>query len=320
MWLTIAAVFLGVFTISVLVITAKTDRRSKKVQARLSALEAQSAPKSDEQLPADIRREERVSRIAWMNPWLNKINVAAFQMLLYQADVKSSPGTLVMVSLAAWAGAGCVLYLRTGEALTSLALSAAALPLPLAYVLRKRAKRFLEFEQKLPEALDMMVSALRVGHGLITAIHSVGQEVAGPVGREFRKCFDEQTFGIDLRTAMLNLAGRVPVQDVRIFVAAVLIQKESGGNLAEVLEKVAVTTRQRFRMKKQIMVHTAQGRATGWVLSLLPVVLGLAMYAVHPEGISVLWTRPIGRKILRAAIVMEAVGSFAIRKIVQIRV
>ncbi len=320
MWLMIAAVFVGVFALSVLIVTAKGDVHSEKVQKRLSELEFRIPPAPDEELPTDIRKEERVSRVAWLNRWLTSVNPAALELFLYQADVKSSAGGLVTMSLAAWAAIGFVLYLRTGAGLISLAVSAIVLPLPFVYVLRKRASRLMKFEQILPEALEMMVSALRVGHSLVSAIQSAGDEVAEPVGREFRKCFDEQNFGIDLRKTMVNLAHRVPVQDVRIFVAAVLIQKESGGNLAEVLEKVAITTRQRFKLKKQIMVHTAQGRATGWVLSLLPVVLGVAMYVVHPEGISVLWTRPVGLKLLWTAIGMEVVGALVIRNIVRIRV
>jgi tight adherence protein B len=135
-----------------------------------------------------------------------------------------------------------------------------------------------------------------------------------------RKCFDEQNYGVDLRTALVNLTERVPIQDFRIFVAAVMIQKESGGNLAEVLEKVAQTTRERFRLKKQVSVHTAQGRMTGWVLSILPLALGLIMYFVNPDGMSVLWTRPMGVKLLYTAIGMEVVGALIIRKVVSIRV
>jgi tight adherence protein B len=141
-----------------------------------------------------------------------------------------------------------------------------------------------------------------------------------PLAGEFRKLFDEQNFGLDSRTAMTNLALRVPLPDVRIFVAASLIQKESGGNLAEVLAKVSQTTRSRFQLRKQIMVHTAQGRLTGWILSLLPVGLGLGMYLVNPDGVAVLWTRPMGLKMLGAAAVMIAVGWLIIQKIVRIRV
>ena len=166
----------------------------------------------------------------------------------------------------------------------------------------------------------MMVSALRVGHSLIASLGAVAQESSEPIASEIRKCFDEQNYGIDLRTALVNLTNRVPVQDYRIFVAAVLIQKESGGNLAEVLEKVAATTRERFRLKKQVSVHTAQGRMTGWILTFLPVILGVGMYFMNPEGMSVLWKRPVGLKMLYTALCMDVVGGLIIRKIVAIRV
>ena len=199
-------------------------------------------------------------------------------------------------------------------------LSGAFLPLPFLYVRRKRTKRLFKLEQQLPDALGMMVSALRVGHSMMASLGAVAQETSEPIRGEMRKCFDEQNFGVDLRTAFMNLTERAPIQDFRIFVAAVLIQKESGGNLAEVLEKVAQTTRERFRLKKQVSVHTAQGRMTGWILSLLPVLLGIGMYLLNPDGMSVLWKRPLGLKMLYTAAGMEVVGALIIRKIVAIQV
>ena len=135
------------------------------------------------------------------------------------------------------------------------------------------------------------------------------------VQRRMRKCFEEQNYGIELRTSlMLNLTRRVPVQDFRIFVAAVLIQKESGGNLAEVLEKVVQTARERFRLTKQVGVHTAQGKMTGWVLSMLPVIIGIFMYMLNPDTMSILWKRPIGLKMLYIAGGMDFVGAMIATK------
>jgi tight adherence protein B len=159
-----------------------------------------------------------------------------------------------------------------------------------------------------------------VGHSLIASLGAVAQDSREPISGEIRKCFEEQNYGVDLRTALVNLTQRAPIQDFRIFVAAVLIQKESGGNLAEVLEKVAETTRERFRLKKQVSVHTAQGRMTGWILSLLPVGLGFAMYLVNPDGMSILWKSSVGLKLLYTAIGMDIAGALIIRKIVRIRV
>jgi tight adherence protein B len=313
-------VCLAIFALAAVVIVAMSAGPSKLVKERLQALHWESAPAHFEET-TDIRREEQTGKIVWLNRWMVKVNLASrSRLLLYQADVKTPPERLLLISLIGWVVVGVAIYLRTGALWAAIALAAGVIPLPLVYVFRKRAKRFAKFERQLPEALDMLVGALKVGHSLITAIGALGQDASEPLAGEFRKLFDEQNFGLDPHTAMTNLALRVPLPDVRIFVAAALIQKESGGNLAEVLAKVAQTTRARFQLKKQIMVHTAQGRLTGWILSLLPVGLGLGMYLVNPDGMSLLWTRSIGLKMLGVAAAMIVVGWLIIQKIVKIRV
>jgi tight adherence protein B len=187
-------------------------------------------------------------------------------------------------------------------------------------VLYKRNKRLNLFQKGLPEALDLMVSALRAGHSLVAAIGSVARECADPIGCEFRACFEEQNYGLELKTALDNLINRVPLQDLRIFATAIMIQKESGGNLAEVLDKTAHVIRERFRLKRQVGVHTAQGRMTGWVLTLLPVILGIALYFVNPEMMSVLWKNPLGIKLLWSASIMIVIGGLIIRHIVNMDV
>jgi tight adherence protein B len=177
-----------------------------------------------------------------------------------------------------------------------------------------------KFEEELPPALDMMVTGLRGGFSLISALALVGKEAPDPIGREFRVCFDEQNYGLELRTAMENLAVRVPIQDVKIIVTAILIQKETGGNLAEVLDKCAHVIRERFRLRREIRTKTAQGRLTGWILSFLPVALAIMLFTVNPEGISLLWKSPMGLKMLLGSAVMTLVGALIIRRIIQIRV
>jgi tight adherence protein B len=317
----ILVVCFAVFAIAALVIMAMTAGPSKPVKQRLQALEGQIAPVQFEEKTANIRREEKVSGVVWLNHWMVKINLAPrARLLFHQAGMKASPEKLLLTSLGSWVAIAGAIWLRAGSLFPAAVVASAFTPLPLIYVLRRRAKRFARFEQQMPEALDMLVSALQVGHSLITAIGALSDNCAEPIASEFRKLFDEQNFGVDLRTAMTNLTERVPVQDVRIFVAATLIQKESGGNLAEVLTKVAQTTRERFRLKKQIMVHTAQGRLTGCILSLLPAALGLGMYFVNPDGMSVLFTSPTGQKMLYGASAMVFIGWLIIRKIVSINV
>jgi tight adherence protein B len=322
MLLIVLPIYLGIFAVAALLAMTMGTGTSKRTASRLAALDQEFAPASGEERITDIRKEEKkLSAIPWLNHWLTSMNMAsASSLYLYQAGVTLSLGTLVITSIGGFAALGCMLYLRFGATLPALLLSAGFLPLPFLYVQRKRTKRLFKLEQQLPETLGMMVSALKVGHSLIASLGAVAQESPEPIAGELRKCFDEQNYGVDLRTALVSLTERAPIQDFRIFVAAVLIQKESGGNLAEVLDKVAQTTRERFRLKKQVSVHTAQGRMTGWILSFLPIVLGLAMYLLNPDGISVLWKRSIGLKMLYTAVGMDIVGGLIIRKIVAIRV
>jgi len=152
------------------------------------------------------------------------------------------------------------------------------------------------------------------------AMGLVARECPDPVGTEIRICFDEQNYGLELKTAMDNLTTRVPLQDLKIVSTAIMIQKESGGNLAEVLDKTAHVIRERFRLKRQVMTHTAQGRMTGIVLTLLPLALGFALYAVNPDMVSLLWKREIGVKLLWAAAIMTVIGGLIIKKIVDMDV
>lgn len=322
MLLLILSISISILAVAVLLVMTVGKGRSKPVISRLAALDQEFAPANTEEKVTDIRKKDKeLSAIPWLNGWLARLNLAsATSLFLYQAGVTTSLGSLISTSVIGSCVLALALYVRLGGLSPALLLSLGFLPLPFLYVRRKRAKRLMKLEQQLPEGLGMMVSALRVGHSLIASLGAVAQESPEPMAGEMRKCFDEQNYGVDLRTALTNLTERAPVQDYRIFVAAVLIQKESGGNLAEVLEKVAQTTRERFRLKKQVSVHTAQGRMTGWILSLLPVLLGFGMYLVNPDGMSILWKRPVGLKLLYTAAGMDFVGCLIIRKIVAIQV
>jgi len=312
---------LAVVTLTFAVKLLRGSAPEQQVQHRLKLLQKSEFAAADFESADDLRKEDRLSLIPWFNRFLTRLDVAArLRLLLEQAGMERTVGSLLMICLFTWIGAACLLFLRFWSVMPAVGFGALAIPLPFLYVLRRRAKRFGRFEAQMPEAIDMLVSALRAGHSLMTAIGFMGQESREPLSGEFRKCFEEQNYGVDLRTALTNLGVRMAVQDLQIFIAAVLIQKESGGKLAEVLEKVAQTARERFRLRKQVQVHTAQGRMTGWILSLLPVLLGFGMYLVHPEGISLLWTHPTGQKLLYTAIVMNVLGALAIRKIVRIRV
>jgi tight adherence protein B len=208
----------------------------------------------------------------------------------------------------------------TGNSLLAFASGAVLGLLPFGFVVVKRQRRFSSFEKNLPEALDLMVSGLRAGHSLLAAMALVARECPQPVGGEFKICFEEQNYGLEMKAALASLIQRIPLQDLKITTTAILIQKESGGNLAEVLDKTAYVIRERFRLKRQIMVHTAQGRLTGLILTLLPIVLGVGIYFVDPGMISILWHRDIGIKLMWAAAGLIVLGGIVIWKIVDIDV
>lgn len=316
-------VFFGVFSVAVPLLMfggGNSSRQAKQVQAALDSALANDQTQSAEKV-IDFRKSDIFSALPLLNKTLQKMDLAPrLRSLLAQANLKWTAGTLILMSLVCFAATAYLIHLRTGSLLFSLLAGLAVGLAPFGYVLFARSKRFGKFEQGLPDALELMVGALRVGHSFSTALGLVTRECADPIGSEFRICFDEQNFGLELRTALENLITRVPLQDLRIAVTAILIQKESGGNLAEVLEKTAYVIRQRFRLKRQIMVHTAQGRLTGWILTILPIGLGIGMYIVNPETMSLLWKRPIGIKLLYAAAGMMITGSITIQKIVHMDV
>jgi tight adherence protein B len=192
--------------------------------------------------------------------------------------------------------------------------------MPFGWVMFKRSRRFAAFEKELPEALDLMVSGLRAGHSLLAAMALVSKECPEPIKGEFKICFEEQNYGLEMKSALDNLLVRIPLQDMKITATAIMIQKESGGNLAEVLDKTSHVIRERFRLKRQIMVHTAQGRLTGLVLTLLPIVLGIGIYFVDPGMISILWHRQIGIEMMWGAAGLICLGGFVIYQIVNIDV
>lgn len=319
----IVLVFLGVFAVVALVMVATSggaSQQAKQVHATLDSALATDRIDGGEQI-INFRKTDRLSAIPWLNKRLLQFELAPrIQTLLIQADVKMSAGVLLTSCALLFAGPAYLAYLRTNNILGALGVGLLCGFIPLGWLFHKRTKRMDVFQQGLPEAMDLMVSALRAGHSLVAAIGSVARECAPPVGSEFKNCFEEQNYGLELKTAMDNMIKRIPLQDLRIFATAVMIQKESGGNLAEVLDKTAYVIRERFRLKRQVGVHTAQGRMTGWVLTLLPVALGTALYFVNPTMMQILWTNPTGIKMLWAAFGGIVIGGLIIRHIVNMDV
>ena len=184
----------------------------------------------------------------------------------------------------------------------------------------KRNVRIYKFEERFPEALDLLSRAVRAGHAFSAGMKMVADELDDPVGPEFRKAFDEQNYGLPLKESLNAMAERIPLLDVKFFATAVLIQRETGGNLAEILDNLANVVRERFKIRRQVRVHTAHGRFTGYVLMALPAFLAIALMFINPEHMNLLFEEQIGKMMIVACIVMQAIGFIWIKQIVKIEV
>jgi tight adherence protein B len=240
--------------------------------------------------------------------------------LIEQSGVRTTPSALGLISLLTAAFAGAVTFLFVPQRFAPLAAAVLGGLMPLFFLLHRRSTRLKRFEEQFPEALDLLARAIRAGHALQTALGMAAEEMPDPVGPEFKKTFDQQNFGLPLRDALNEMAARIGVLDVRFFVTAVLIQRDTGGNLSEILENLAHVVRERFKIRRQVRVHTAHGRFTGYVLLALPAALAIALSFINPEHMQTLFRERVGQLMLMGAIVMQTIGFIWIRQVIKIEV
>jgi len=315
--------FLVVFAIIALVLIMLGGKGAPQSADSDALTETKSAvtKKGGDDPLEEFRKTVTLSAMPWLNEWLLKFELAPrIRIMLYQADVKWTTGGMLLACCACFAASALLVYWRTSSVMVAAVVGLALFFAPFGYVSFRRSKRFGKFEEGLPEALEMMVSALRAGHSFNAALGLAARECQDPVGGELRICFDEQNYGLELRAAMDNLLVRVPLSDLRIAITAILIQKETGGNLAEVLNKTSEVIRERFRLRRQVRVHTAHGRITGWTIGLLPVGIGVALTLINYSLESLLWTTETGRTMLYVTIAMMVLGGLIIRNIVNMEV
>lgn len=269
---------------------------------------------------ATLLKDESLSGFGALDRFLNSLKLAAnMRRLIEQADLQLRVGPLLMMMLMLGAvGLLAAQALHLGW-LLGIVIGALLGSTPYTYVLVRRQQRLRRFETQFPEAVDLMSRAIRAGHAFSTGVKMVADEMPDPVGREFRRVFEEQNLGLPLRSALTGLLQRVELVDLKLFVVAVLIQRQSGGNLSEILDKIAYTIRERFRILRQLKVHTAQARLTGLILTCLPPVVGAFIYSLNYEYIKIM-AEPWGLRILAGAAVLQIIGFFWIRKIVNIEV
>jgi len=237
-----------------------------------------------------------------------------------QSGAKVSISALLLMALGSAALLGLIVASATRMPVGWVIGGGAGFALPFLVLRIKRTRRLRAFEEAFPEALDLVARALKAGHAFATGLKMVADEMPDPVGIEFRKTFDEQNFGLPLKDALSNLTVRIPSLDVRFFSTAVLIQRETGGNLSEILENLAHVVRERFKILRQVRVYTAHGRLTGYVLLALPAFLGVALAFINPEHMQLLFRERIGHMLLGATVVMQTIGYFWIKQVVKIEV
>jgi tight adherence protein B len=316
------SIIIGVAIIAVVLgfmLIGNTDK-AQQIAHRL----ADSAPEKEsfeKAASTQLMRDEGLSTLPWLNRALgNWSRIGYVRALLSQAGMETKPGQILLTTAVLILGTYVVVHLFFGGTVMPILYAIAAGAIPIATVFFRRHKRMRAFEKNFPEAIDLLARAVRAGHALNTGMEIVGQEMTEPIAGEFRKTYEEQRLGLQFREALINLSVRVPSQDVRFFVTALIIQDETGGNLAEILGNLSATVRDRFRIRGEVRVRTAQGRLTAVILTCLPPGMLVALNFINPEYSNVLFTDIYGILALIVAAGLQIIGGFVLWNIVNIDV
>ena len=302
-----------------LLATRGSEARRERLRRRLGEVLLHSAHTEDVEVL--LAREELMSEIPWMNRVLVRMQSAMqLKRVLDQADLQITVTRLLMFSVMAGILAALATSILAASIILIVVIGLAAASIPFIHVFWTRKKRFDKFLEHLPDALELMSRALSAGHAFSEALHMVSTEMPEPIATEFRKTYEEQNLGLSLKLALENLTQRIPLLDLRLCVTAILIQRETGGNLAEILEKVAVTIRERFRILGDLKTLTTSSRMSAWLLCGLPIFIAIAVTVMDPDYMSVLWRDTRGHKLIAAAILMQGAGMLIVRKILQIKI
>jgi tight adherence protein B len=276
-------------------------------------------------LPTNIQRalmkeRDRLSDVRFLDRVLTRFGqlIRPLQLTIAQSGLRVTVGIVLLSCLCAAAVTFAVVSSYWNLPLVGILLAAVAGYAPLGYVRWVRGRRLLKMDEQFPETMDLLARALRAGHALTTGLLMVAEEMAAPIGPEFKTLYDEQNFGLPLHQALKNFADRVPSLDARFFVTAVLTQREAGGNLSEVLDNLASIIRDRFKVKRQVRVISAHGRITGWVLCALPTALALFFLFTDPDKYMQFVMNPLGMELAIGALLLQMVGVVIISRIVKI--
>ncbi len=301
-----------------LIASRKSDVRHERLQQRVS--EALQERLAGPEAEIQISREDSIGGSPIINRVLSSLNfIKSLDKVIRQADVQITVIRLLTFSLFAGLMAGLAAYTIFNGLLAILAAGIAA-AIPIVHIAQKRKKRLRKFNEQLPDTLDLLSRSLAVGHAFSESLHQVASEMPDPVATEFRITFEEQKLGLPTNLVLARLSERVPLLDLHICVTAMNIQRETGGNLAEILEKVAQTIRERFKLMEDFRTMTTSSRGSAWILCALPIVIIFMMTLINPEYMSVLINDERGHYILGIALVMQILGVISIKSILNIRV
>ena len=307
-----------IFGFGILLYFLKPTRAETAVQRQLASIVEDHAVNADS---TTILKEEKLSSIPWLHDLMRQTpGSPALSRLIKQAGRKWQVSSLVIFPLLAAFVAAWLASFWISIAALSACLGAAVGLSPYGYLYFLRRKRFSACDALLPDAVDLMSRALRAGHAITSTLEMVGREIAEPLGSEFRIVYEEQSLGLPMREAVLNLAQRVPTVDIRFLATALLLQKETGGNLAHILDKTATLMRERLRLYGQVRVYTAQARVTGWIMCAMPFILFALISAVNRDYEKILFTDPVGVRMIYAGLTMMVIGILIIRKIINVKV
>jgi len=311
-----------IVAVAVFALISLVDQRN--AQARLLRERLADERKRPERNPEEelaLLRDEQLSRIPALDTLLRRSErVSNIQKMLAQAGMDVRAGNFLGLCALVGIGGAIVGYIASKRIEVSWIALLVGFVLPYSVVSYKRNKRFEKFEELFPEAIDTLARAVRAGHAFTTALEMITDEVSEPVSGEFRQLYEEQKFGMPVRDALMNLTERMPLVDVKFFVTAVMLQRETGGNLAEILDNLSYVIRERFKIQRQVRVYTAQGRLTMALLMGMPPIIVTVMLVLNPMFIKPLFSDPIGHTLLVAGITLQTVGYFVIRKIIKIQV
>jgi tight adherence protein B len=290
----------------------------KRVQDQLRRL---SMIGRDDQIDKGVLRDRRMSDITFIDRFLGSLPFSRkLELLLYQAGLNWRVGTLVLLMVLT----GAVFFLLCStllhRPLLGLVVGIGAAFIPYMWVKGQKTKRMNQFAEQLPDSLDLMTSALRAGLSFPAALQLVAQESPEPLAQEFAITFDEQNLGLDVKEALVNLTERVDSLDLKFFVTAVIIQRETGGNLAEIMESIARIIRERFRILGDVKSRTAHGRLTGMILSILPIFLGILITMLAPQYMMTFFRDPAGQALLIMCVFLQVMGFLWIRRVIAIKV